>query len=136
MSETVKIMVEKERHFIPRTARQLMGFPIEYEWKDVSVEEAIMRSELVMPDGRPMSAWWFEIQQARERKPDLEKREKELRQQFMLLRIAKWATAQEAFSFDTLIRFTPTMTDESELIRYPEKFCKLECPVDAERRGK
>jgi hypothetical protein len=128
MRDKVQILVEKERHFIPRTARQLMGFPIEYEWKEVSVEEAIMRSELVMPDGRPMSAWWFEIQQARERKPDLEKREQRLREQFIFLRVAEWATAGDPLTGDVLIRFKPSLARPEEIANNPEKFCeKLEC---------
>lgn len=127
MNDTVKILVEKERHFIPRTARQLMGFPIEYEWKDVSVEQAIMRSELVMPDGRPMSAWWFEIQDARKRKPDLEEREKQIREQFVLLRIAEWAIARDALTGDMLIRFKPSlMATANEIVRDPGQFCSIE----------
>lgn len=127
MSETVKILVEKERHFIPRTARQLMGFPIEYEWKDVSVEEAIMRSELVMPDGRPMSAWWFEIQDARKRKPDLEEREKQIRERLVILRIAEWVTAHDALTGDVLIRFRPAATlNAREITENPGKFCSIE----------
>ena len=111
MNRRVQIFVEKLRQGIPRTAREFAGFPVVYEEREVTLDEAIIRNETIMPDGRPMRAWWFEIQEARKRKPDLEARELRVREQFLLLGIAKWAIARDPLNCDSVIRFEPMLAD-------------------------
>jgi hypothetical protein len=127
----VGIFVEKEKPagWIARTAREFAGWPMEMEWKEVDVAEACIRDERIMPDGRPAHAWWCEIESLRKELKQLQTAEGRIHQEFIALGIAKWAMMQEAFSFDTLIRFRPSIiASADEISRNPGKFCSLERP--------
>lgn len=119
--------VEKFKSTPPKTARELMGFPIELEWKEVGPSQ----DDRIMADGRPAYAWWNEIQMLRSREPQLRKKEVELREQFRILRIANWAFAQEVFSDDILLRIkrlplAMNRNPEQELLERPAKYISVE----------
>lgn len=118
----MKILVEKERHFIPQTARQLMGFPVEYEWKEVDAELAATMDDRIMADGRPAHAWWAELQDLRHKAPQLEKDRSELNDQFSVLRVAKWAYARDPLSSDVLVRVKFLLDENAPL----EDRCSIE----------
>lgn len=119
--------VEKFKAGTPKTARELVGFPVELEWKKVGPSQ----DDRIMADGRPAYAWWNEIQLLRAQGPNLEKQAADLREQFRILRIASWAYAQEVFSDDILLRIKrlPMILNsnpEQELLEHPEKYISIE----------
>jgi hypothetical protein len=120
--------VEKLSAKIPQTARELMGFPIEYEWKYVPTPIAAIQDDRIMADGRPAHAWWAELEMLRRREPELQKREQGLVTQMVALRIAEWATTQEFPSGDTLVRFRwdrICLDPAIAFMEHPENYCEL-----------
>ena len=120
-------LVEKFKNRPPKTAREVAGFPIEMEFKQVGPEQ----DDRIMADGRPAHAWWYEIQMLRRREPDLQKKEKDLREQFRILRIAEWAFYPEIISDDVLLRIKRlplalNKNPETELLEHPEKYISVE----------
>lgn len=106
----------------PRTAREFAGFPIRYEEREISPTE----DDRIMADGRPVYAWWNEIQSLRQREPELRQREKDLQGKMILLRIAEWAYSRDMLTGDTLLRIKQVslMNSDpvSELLNHPEKY--------------
>jgi hypothetical protein len=119
--------VEKFKSGPPKNAREFMGFPVELEWKEVGPSQ----DDRIMADGRPAYAWWNEIQMLRARGPELEKKQKELADQFKILRIAEWVFYPEIISDDILLRIkrlplTLARNPETELLEHPEKYISIE----------
>jgi hypothetical protein len=117
----------------PKNTRQLMGFPIEYEWKEVSVDTAAVQDDRIMADGRPAYAWWNEIQMLRDKESMLQKKEKELLDQAFVLRLAKWAYTQNPMlaEYDLVLyvnrwkaafAYDPTV----EIVAHPEEYVRVE----------
>ena len=125
-------MIEKVKDYAwPKSARHFVGMPIEYEYKEVDVGIAALQDERVMVDGRPAYAWWNEIQMLRARESKLQEMEAQLRKQYQILGIAKWARAKDILSDDLFIRvkidrLLMERNPESALANHPEKFCELE----------
>ncbi len=120
-------LVEKFSAKKPKTARELMGFPIRLEWKEVGPIE----DDRIMADGRPAHAWWCEIEMLRAREPELQKREAALRERFRVLRIAEWIFTQDPIADEVILRIkrlplSMERDPERELLEHPEKFCKRE----------
>lgn len=123
---TLKKFIEKFSTRQPRTAREFMGFPVRMEEKEITPVE----DDRIMCDGRPAYAWWNEIQMLRQREPELQRKEMQMREQMVVLRIAEWATTQDILSDDTILRIKrvpishkdPTL----ELLEHPEKYVRRE----------
>jgi len=109
------------------SARHLMGFPVELEWKDVPTAEAAVQDDRIMADGRPAYAWWNEIQMLRREKEQSQKDTISLQDQFIVLKIAKWFRMQDVLTNDVIIRikFSMDLTPEA-LANDPGKFCSIE----------
>lgn len=109
------------------SARHFAGFPIEYEWKNVPTDIAAVQDERVMADGRPAYAWWNEILMLRREIAESKQVNANLREQFTILRVAKWAMAQDAMNGDILVRIKRSLDLTPEALeRDPGKFCRIE----------
>jgi hypothetical protein len=118
----------------PTTARELMGFPIRLEEREISAVE----DDRIMADGRPAYAWWNEIQMLRQREPEIQRREMALREKMIVLHIAEWAMVKDFLTGDTLLRIKqlPLMAKDPalELLEHPEKYVTVAGDAQGEGR--
>lgn len=116
----------------PKTAREFVGYPVRMEEREIGPVE----DDRIMADGRPAYAWWNEIQMLRAREPELQRREMELRQKTIVLRIAEWAMSQDMLTCETLLRIKrlPLMSSDPalELLQHPEKYVSVPHQGDRE----
>ena len=90
------------------------------------------QDERIMADGRPAYAWWNEIQMLRREHERLEPARLNLQDQFILLKIARWAVHEEPWSRCICIRLDRDEALLAEgkdaLLNNPEKYCTIEHP--------